>query len=89
MISLLEKSQCSGCTAWQFVCPEQCISMKADDECGNEHQDGIIGSPPHVKEVTGTKQKQIAEFLRRERKVDEKDDCEKIKKFNRIENHIG
>lgn len=32
MIEIVEKTQCTGCTACYSICPKQCISMKADEE---------------------------------------------------------
>lgn len=31
-VTFEEKSHCSGCTACQFICPKQCISMQRDEE---------------------------------------------------------
>lgn len=32
MINIIEKKECSGCTACAAICPKKCIQMKSDEE---------------------------------------------------------
>lgn len=32
MINIINKSECTGCTACKSICPQKCIAMKADEE---------------------------------------------------------
>jgi hypothetical protein len=67
--------------------PIHAQGSQVGNECGGENEYRIIGSPPHIEEVTGGEQKQIARFLRRKGKINAKNNGKEIKKFKGIKNH--